>query len=120
MFFYGFATYASFVRIISSSNGSSCSRKTFFIGERTEANADTVFKFFTYSASSSRADAFPRIDIKKVPLDYDIIAVSDYNKGFLAEDDIQYLCEHHYNVFIDTKKTSATANELISRLLFFD
>ncbi len=46
----------------------------------------------------------PRIDIKKVPLDYDIIAISDYNKGFLTEDDMQYLCEHHANVFIDTKK----------------
>lgn len=48
--------------------------------------------------------AIPRIDIKKVPLDYDIIAVSDYNKGFLTEEDIRYLCENHDNVFIDTKK----------------
>lgn len=48
--------------------------------------------------------AIPRIDIKKVPLDYDIIAISDYNKGFLADEDIQYLCENHDNVFIDTKK----------------
>ena len=46
----------------------------------------------------------PRIDIKKVPLNYDIIAISDYNKGFLTEEDIKYLCEHHDNVFIDTKK----------------
>lgn len=54
-----------------------------------------------------RVDAdhhIPRIDIKKVPLDYDIIAISDYNKGFLTEEDIKYLCEHHDNVFIDTKK----------------
>ncbi|HAS85068.1 MAG TPA: hypothetical protein DCS23_03310 [Candidatus Yonathbacteria bacterium] len=46
----------------------------------------------------------PRIDIKRVPLDYDIIAISDYNKGFLTEEDIKYLCENHDNVFIDTKK----------------
>ena len=46
----------------------------------------------------------PRIDVKKVPLDYDIIAISDYNKGFLTEEDIKYLCENHDNVFIDTKK----------------
>lgn len=48
--------------------------------------------------------SIPRIDVKKVPLDYDIIAISDYNKGFLSEEDIKYLCENHDNVFIDTKK----------------
>ena len=46
----------------------------------------------------------PRIDVKKVPLGYDIVGISDYNKGFLTDKDIQYLCEHHRNVFIDTKK----------------
>ncbi len=45
-----------------------------------------------------------RIDVKKIPLDYEIIAISDYNKGFLSEDDIKYICEHHSNVFMDTKK----------------
>lgn len=45
-----------------------------------------------------------RADINRVSLDYDIIAISDYNKGFLTEEDIEYLCEHHDNVFIDTKK----------------
>ncbi len=47
----------------------------------------------------------PRINIKKVPLKkYSLVAVSDYNKGFLTEEDIEYICEHHNNVFIDTKK----------------
>lgn len=47
----------------------------------------------------------PRIDVTKVPLkEYEIIAVSDYDKGFLAEEDIKYICENHSNVFIDTKK----------------
>ncbi len=45
-----------------------------------------------------------RVDVKKIPLNYDIIAISDYNKGFLTEEDIKYLCERHNNVFIDTKK----------------
>lgn len=45
-----------------------------------------------------------RINIKKVSLDYDIVAISDYNKGFLTEDDIEYICENHKCVFIDTKK----------------
>ena len=32
------------------------------------------------------------------------IVISDYNKGFLSEDDIQFICENHPLVFMDTKK----------------
>ena len=47
----------------------------------------------------------PRIAVHDLPLqEYDIVAISDYNKGFLAEEDIQAICERHPNVFIDTKK----------------
>lgn len=47
----------------------------------------------------------PRVKVKNIPLSkYDLIAISDYNKGFLTEEDIRYICEHHKNVFIDTKK----------------
>jgi bifunctional ADP-heptose synthase (sugar kinase/adenylyltransferase) len=43
--------------------------------------------------------------ISEIPLsEYDIIAISDYNKGFLSEKDIQYICKNHSCVFIDTKK----------------
>ena len=34
----------------------------------------------------------------------DAIIVSDYCKGFLEEDDIQFICENNNNVFVDTKK----------------
>jgi D-beta-D-heptose 7-phosphate kinase/D-beta-D-heptose 1-phosphate adenosyltransferase len=34
----------------------------------------------------------------------DAIIISDYDKGFLDEEDIQWICEHNTNVFIDTKK----------------
>lgn len=34
----------------------------------------------------------------------DAIIISDYDKGFLEEEDIQYICENNKNVFIDTKK----------------
>ena len=30
--------------------------------------------------------------------------ISDYNRGFLHEDDIAEICSNHPNVFIDTKK----------------
>lgn len=47
----------------------------------------------------------PRVKVEDIPLsDYDIIAISDYNKGFLMEEDIDYITKNHDNVFIDTKK----------------
>ena len=47
----------------------------------------------------------PRIALDEVSLkEYDLVAISDYNKGFLTEEDIAYLCERHPEVFLDTKK----------------
>jgi len=34
----------------------------------------------------------------------DAIIISDYDKGFLHEDDIRFVCENNKNVFVDTKK----------------
>jgi D-beta-D-heptose 7-phosphate kinase/D-beta-D-heptose 1-phosphate adenosyltransferase len=48
--------------------------------------------------------AFEALDIKKIKLDYEIIVVSDYNKGFLSKEVIQNICERHNRVFLDTKK----------------
>lgn len=46
-----------------------------------------------------------RVKIDKISLkEYDLVAISDYNKGFLTEEDIKYICDNHPNVFIDTKK----------------
>lgn len=50
----------------------------------------------------------PRIDLKNIRFDYDLIAISDYNKGFLTEEDIAYICKNHPNVFIDSKKKIST------------
>ena len=46
----------------------------------------------------------PKINIKDINFGYDLIAISDYNKGFLSEKDIEYICNNHQNVFLDTKK----------------
>lgn len=46
----------------------------------------------------------PKIDLSLVDYDYEIIVISDYDKGFLSETDIQEICSNHSNVFIDTKK----------------
>jgi bifunctional ADP-heptose synthase (sugar kinase/adenylyltransferase) len=45
-----------------------------------------------------------RINLSSINFDYKIIVISDYNKGFLLEEDIEYICEKHPNVFIDSKK----------------
>ncbi len=36
--------------------------------------------------------------------DYKAIIVSDYNKGFLAEQDLEYISSQNNNVFLDSKK----------------
>lgn len=46
----------------------------------------------------------PRFNKNEVKLDHDIVVISDYNKGFLNESDIAYVCERHPCVFLDTKK----------------
>jgi bifunctional ADP-heptose synthase (sugar kinase/adenylyltransferase) len=45
-----------------------------------------------------------RVDLKNLNLNYKILVISDYNKGFLAEEDIEYICNNHECVFLDTKK----------------
>ena len=47
----------------------------------------------------------PRLDISTLDYNaYDLIVISDYDKGFLTEDDINEICWHHANTFLDTKK----------------
>ncbi len=46
-----------------------------------------------------------RLDIKKVNLNnYDLICISDYDKGFLTEEDITYISNNHPCTFLDSKK----------------
>ena len=35
---------------------------------------------------------------------YDAVVVSDYDKGFLSAEDIEYIATRHHTVFLDTKK----------------
>ncbi len=37
-------------------------------------------------------------------VDVDAVIISDYDKGFLYEDDIKFICDNNKNVFVDTKK----------------
>lgn len=45
-----------------------------------------------------------RIDVNKIDFNYDLIAISDYDKGFLKKEDIEYISKKNNNIFIDTKK----------------
>jgi D-beta-D-heptose 7-phosphate kinase/D-beta-D-heptose 1-phosphate adenosyltransferase len=45
-----------------------------------------------------------RADLSNLDLNYELVVISDYNKGFLSEEDIELICSRHNNVFIDTKK----------------
>lgn len=45
-------------------------------------------------------DRLPKLDF----WDYPMVIVSDYNKGFLTEEDIAYIAYKHPNVICDTKK----------------
>jgi len=44
------------------------------------------------------------INLKDIDLDYKLVVISDYNKGFLSDSDIAWICNNHPNVFIDSKK----------------
>jgi len=49
-------------------------------------------------------DIVERFDSNSIDFSSDVIVVSDYNKGFLNCDDIEFLCSQHSCVVIDTKK----------------
>ncbi len=44
------------------------------------------------------------LNIENLSLEYEIVVISDYNKGFIKEDDIKYICNKNRNVFLDSKK----------------
>lgn len=78
----------------------------------TNRNWDQITKTrYVHHASNH---AFVRVDtvhrirraaVREIPISrYDSIAISDYDKGFLTEADIAYICGRHPNVFLDTKK----------------
>tara|TARA_A100001515_G_scaffold143385_1_gene144361 strand:- start:640 stop:1380 length:741 start_codon:yes stop_codon:yes gene_type:complete len=50
-------------------------------------------------------EQYGRFDIDSVEFDtYDAVVISDYNKGFLTEEDIQKISKKHQVTFLDTKK----------------
>lgn len=51
-------------------------------------------------------DEYGKADIQNINFsNYEAIIVSDYNKGFLTEEDLTQISESHEKTFLDTKKT---------------
>jgi bifunctional ADP-heptose synthase (sugar kinase/adenylyltransferase) len=50
------------------------------------------------------AENIKRFNIKEIDYNYDHIVISDYNKGFLAEEDILTISSNHKSVFLDSKR----------------
>jgi len=48
---------------------------------------------------------YGRVDLSQIKWsDYKAIIISDYDKGFLTKEDIEFICSNHQTVFLDTKK----------------
>ncbi len=77
--------------------------KTRFVDERTNMillrvdTDDTVSRIDNKIISNIKNNIFEGVK-------YDAIIISDYCKGFLTEEDIDYISLHNYNTFLDTKK----------------
>jgi bifunctional ADP-heptose synthase (sugar kinase/adenylyltransferase) len=48
--------------------------------------------------------SYDKFQFSELDLSAKYIVISDYNKGFLTENDIENICANHPNVFVDTKK----------------
>jgi bifunctional ADP-heptose synthase (sugar kinase/adenylyltransferase) len=65
-------------------------QRTNYIILRADENDDQI----------SRCNNLDEIDFTE----FEVVVISDYNKGFLTEKDIEYISDQHKNTFLDTKK----------------
>ena len=50
-------------------------------------------------------DKYSRCEVKNIDFSkYELVVISDYNKGFLSESDIKYISQNSKVTFLDTKK----------------
>lgn len=71
--------------------------KTRYVEEKTNHQ---IIRVDSDANKSQRVEGLEHIPYS----DYCAVIISDYNKGFLEYDDIEFICSKHDTVFIDTKK----------------
>ena len=71
--------------------------KTRYVEEKTNHQ---IIRVDSDASKSKRIEGIEHIPYS----DYCAIIISDYNKGFLEYEDIEFICSKHDTVFIDTKK----------------
>jgi len=71
--------------------------KTRYVEEKTN---QMIIRIDSGESSVDRIENLRDISLN----DYKAVVISDYNKGFLLKEDIQYLAKNHPLVFMDTKK----------------
>jgi len=72
--------------------------KTRYIDEKTN------HMFLRVDSNEENIKRFRDLSIKLLEK-YDVIVVSDYDKGFLTNEDMDFICSNHKMVIVDTKKT---------------
>jgi D-beta-D-heptose 7-phosphate kinase/D-beta-D-heptose 1-phosphate adenosyltransferase len=71
--------------------------KTRYVDERTN---QMIMRVDSEKTLVKRVSDLDKINFNN----YDAVVISDYNKGFLQNEDIDYICKEHTLVIIDTKK----------------
>jgi D-beta-D-heptose 7-phosphate kinase/D-beta-D-heptose 1-phosphate adenosyltransferase len=72
-----------------------------------EENKKTRYMDLKTNHAFIRIDTHQKIEpyvFKNFDTPYDLVIISDYNKGFLSEKTIEQITKSHSNVFLDTKK----------------
>jgi D-beta-D-heptose 7-phosphate kinase/D-beta-D-heptose 1-phosphate adenosyltransferase len=81
-------------------------------------NSETIIKtryvdehtnhmFIRIDTNEEKIERISPIKLVNLP-NYDAVVISDYNKGFLTEEDVQTISKSHPLVFMDTKKAIGT------------
>ena len=74
------------------------------IEKKRYVHEETNHLFLRVDSGESNIDRIANLT-KEFIRGFDLVIISDYNKGFLLEEDIKFICDNHDLVFIDTKKT---------------
>lgn len=72
-------------------------KKTRYIEEKSN---QIIVRVDTDNTKFDRINCLSQIDFDS----YSAVIISDYDKGFLTDEDIKFICNKHGKVFIDTKK----------------